>query len=477
MTHPGKCLVVAIAVATGLGMQGAPTESLPRLPRPNTSNLLPTVRQQLEDAYKSAELNSTSAEASGKLGMVFDAYEQYESAAVCYRRAHLLEPGSFRWLFYLGWVQAAQGMHEDAVRTLREAIRMNPDYVPARLALADSLFSIGNWEESQDIYLAISEAHPDNAEAHYGLGRARAARGDLAGARSSYVKSCELFPAYGAAHYELAMVHRKLGDAVQAQREFSVYEQNKGTAPPRQDSLRSDVTRLNLGSVARIRRGADLEQAGRIDEAIAAQEEALHLDPGAVQAHINLISLYGRLGQYDKATDHYKAALDQGGKRADLHYNYGVLLLRLGSRDEAEAAFERALQINPYYAEAHTNLGTLYEQHGRLNDALQQFTAALENRPDDRLAHFHLGRILANQDRYDEAIRHFLQIVTPEDEDTPRYLYAAAATYARAGDLPNALKYARMARDRAAALGQTQLLASIEKDLAALEDAAKSRKQ
>lgn len=477
MTNVAKCSLIAIAVASGMGLR-AQIESVPPLPHLNTSNLLPVVRQQLADAYATARSNPRSSDASGRLGMVLDAYDQYGSAAICYRRAHLLEPESFRWLFYLGWAQAAQGMHQDAVRTLREAVRMNPDYLAARLKLADSLFSIGQWEESHDIYLAISEAHPDNAEARYGLGRARAARGDLTGAVSSYAKSCELFPAYGPAHYELAMAYRKLGDAAQAQRQFMLYDQNKETVPPRDDPLRSEVTRLNLGSVARIRRGADLEQAGRIEEAVAQQEDALRVDPRAVQAHINLISLYGRLGRYDKAAEHYKAALAIDRGRADLHYNYGVLLLRQGRRDEAEAAFEQALRINPYHAEAHTNLGSLFEQEGRLNDALQQFTVALENRPDDRIAHFHAGRILANQERYDEAIRHFLQILTPENEDTTRYMHALAATYARAGDLPNALKYARMARDRAAAGGQTQLLASIEKDLAALENAAaKTRKQ
>ena len=106
-----------------------------------------------------------------------------------------------------------------------------------------------------------------------------------------------------------------------------------------------------------------------------------------------------------------------------------------------------------------------------MTDAFQQFTEALENRPAYRVAHFHLGRILANQGKFDEAIRHFLQTLTPEDDNTPRYLYALAATYARAGNLTDALRYARTAREQATARGQTRLLASIEKDLRALEKA------
>jgi len=70
-----------------------------------------------------------------------------------------------------------------------------------------------------------------------------------------------------------------------------------------------------------------------------------------------------------------------------------------------------------------------------------------------------------------------VKALTPEDENTPRYLYALAATHARAGHAAEALKYARSARDQAAARGQSELLASIDRDLRALEQAAGTIKQ
>lgn len=474
--HPLRLATLGLIVgllspAVADARQAARADALPDLPELNMGNFLPAVRQQVQQAYAAARANPKNAEASGKLGMVLDAYEQYGSAAVCYRRAHLLDPGSFKWLFYFGRLQAIQGLHQDAVLTLSEALRKRPDDLPAQLTLADSLLAIGKWEEGREIYQAISKAHPDSAEAHYGLGRVYAARGDLTAAAAAYVKSCELFPPYGPAHYALALVYRKLGQQTKSRQQFSLYEQNKEAVPPVSDPLRSEVIKLNLGSVAHIRRGTDLEQAGKFAEAVAEQKEALRVDPDAVQAHIKLIALYGRLGQYDQAVAHYRAALDLDRDQADAHYNYGVLLLKQSKPQDAEKAFQQALQINPYYAEAHNNLGSLYEQQGRLDEALQQFTEAVQNRPNYQLAHFHIGRILANQGKYDEAIQHFLKTLMPEDENTPRYLYALAGTYARAGDLPTALKYARTAREQAAARGQAQLLTSIDRDLQALEKA------
>src|SRR4029079_12201390 len=95
--------------------------------------------------------------------------------------------------------------------------------------------------------------------------------------------------------------------------------------------------------------------------------------------------------------------------------------------------------------------------------------------PNDRTAHFHLGRVRANQAEYDEAIQHFLKTLTPEDESTPRSLYALAATYARAGNSEEALRYARTAREQAAARGQAELLASIERDFQALAKRGRPR--
>jgi len=449
--------------------QPARADSLPDLPHLHIDNFLPAVRQQVQQTYATAEAHPNSADASGALGMVLDAYEQYDSAAVCYQRAHLLDPGSFRWLFYLGSIQAAQGVHEQAVRTLRDALRIKPDDVPAQLRLAESLLATGEWDKAGDIYQAVIRAQPASAEAYYGVGRVSAARGDLTAAAAAYLKSCELFAPYGPAHYALAMAYRKLGRDAESREQFALYAQNKMAVPPLDDPLRREVSALNLGSVAHIRRGADLEQAGRLAEAIAEQQEALRVDPDAVQAHINLISLYGRLGEYDKATDHYRAALALDRQQADLHYNYGVLQLKQGRINEAGDAFQEAVRINPSYAEARNNLGSLYEQQGRLDDALREFGLAVESRPGDRVAHFHIGRIMANQQKYDDAVQHLLKTLTPEDENTPRYMYALGATYGRAGDYSNAIKYLRSARAKAAARNQDQLLASIDRDLKSLE--------
>ena len=464
-------LFFVLALACGLepSRQIYPAETLPSLPKVDFENFLPAVREQLQQAYAAARVNPRSPSANGSLGMVLHAYNQLDAAAVCYLRAHLLAPNSFRWLYYLGSIQAAQGKYDESAATLRRALRLNPDDAYALVALADTLLAYADWEESGKIYEAILKESPGNAAAHYGLGRVLAARRDWKGAAEVYAKACQLFPDYGAAHYALALAYRNLGETEKAQSEFALYEKTKTDAPPSGDRLMAEVHALNRNGLEQVRLGLALERAGKLAEAVAAHEKALELDPRLVQAHINLISLYGRMGETRKAEENFRAAIRLDPNSAEAYYDYGVLLVGQQKYEEAEEAFRKALAINPFHPEAHNNLGSLLEGQGKLQEAAAEFGKAIENNPNYRLAHFHLGRILVNQRRYQEGIEHLLRTINPEDDDTPAYLYALGAAYARAGEREPALKYFHRAREQASARGQTRLLTSIDRDLRILE--------
>jgi Tfp pilus assembly protein PilF len=225
----------------------------------------------------------------------------------------------------------------------------------------------------------------------------------------------------------------------------------------------------NAEASKHLKRGAALESAGQIAESIAAHKQALALDPGLVQAHINLISLYGRTKQFDQAERAFRNALAINPELPDLHYNFGVLLVEQERFKEAAQAFLSCLRFNPYYAGAHHNYALIIEREGKLEEAAAHYRKAIENKPGYRSAHFYLGRILVNQNKLSEAIEQFLQTLTPEDEETPRFTYALGATYIRAGDRQKGIHYLREALKRASALNQTQLANSIERDLKTLE--------
>ncbi len=439
------------------------------LPVLDMTKFLPAVRARIEPAYSATRISPKDPRSVGQLGMLLDAHNQYDAAAACYERARALDPLAFRWEYYLGNIHLVQGKPVEAIADLRRALQIDPNYIAAHAKLANSLLLSNKLSESEAEYRFVLERNPDNAAANYGLGRVFAASGDVSKSVEHYLKACDLFPNYGAAHYALALTYRKQGLTGQSNRHFRLYEGNKTATPSEDDPLRREVAYLNAGAMSHVRRGAELEQAGKIQDAIAEHERALQIDPKLVQAHVNLISLYGRLGQVATAETHFQASLNLDPKQADAYYNYGVLLFNRKQYTEAEKEFRQALSINPYHAQAHHNLGFLFEQRGEIAKALAEYESATTSQADYGLAHFHAGRILANQKKYGPAIAHFLKAIHTEDERTPGYLYALAAAYARSGNRSEAVKFARRARTGAAAFGQSDLLASIAKDLAILE--------
>ena len=288
---------------------------------------------------------------------------------------------------------------------------------------------------------------------------------DHTAASALFKKAVEQFPQYGAAHYALGMALRNLGQTANAQEHLSLSQRFKDSRPPINDPLLTAIAELNAAGSELLKRGVMFDAAGKLAEAITDHERAVEANSQLVQAHINLISLYARAGQFDKAEKHYQAANTINPNMADSHYNFGVMLTMQNRPQEAAKAFERCLRIDSFNAEAHYNLGVIIEREGRLDEAAAHYRQTIGNKPGHRMAHFHLGRVLVNQDKLLEAIAEFEKTLTPEDDQTPLFTYALGATYARAGDRAKAIQFLRQALKSAKAMEQTQLAASIERDL------------
>jgi tetratricopeptide (TPR) repeat protein len=447
---------------------------VPELPVLALETYQPAVREQLKKAYADAQSEPSNADKTGRLGMVFQAYDQYSLSAVCYGRARALAPNSFEWTYYLATVQTSVGENAQAVGTLREALRLRPKYTPALIRLADLLFSMGKLHESEELYRAVITVTPGTAAAYYGLARVQSASGMISAALEGYQKACELAPRFGAAHFAYALLLQQQGRTADAAAHFAASNAHKKDKPEEDDPLMTAVAALKQGAMVHLRRGVALEASGHLSESIAETERSLAIDPKLVQAHINLISLYSRTGQPERAEAQYKAGLALNADRAELHYNFGVLAIEQKKYSEAAKAFERAIAINPMYAEAHNNLGAMLEIEGRLDDAVREYRQALAIRQTFPAAHYRLGRLLLARGEH-SALDHFERALSPPTKETPMYTFALAAAHNRSGNRAKAISYARQARDQALALGQAHLAAKIQRDLAMLEHAAKAR--
>jgi Tfp pilus assembly protein PilF len=228
------------------------------------------------------------------------------------------------------------------------------------------------------------------------------------------------------------------------------------------------VTALRDDPQTRLTEGLRLADAGDLAGAIAAHEAALAADPSIAQAHANLIALYGRQKNWAKAEAHYRAVVALGVNLADAHYDYGVLLGMQERWADAASAYRQAIAVNPRHARAQNNLGQVLERMNDVSGAAAAYAQAVEGQPTFRLARFNLGRMLIGQGRPDDAIRVLEPAVEPRDAEAPRYLFALATAHVRAGHADEGVKRATEAAALARTLGQQELAAAIERDLAAL---------
>jgi tetratricopeptide (TPR) repeat protein len=472
----GLCVVVAIpasvplsagwqnprgSLTAGHGSQ-AEADALPRLA---LDKLPPPVRAGLQPAYDAARARPRDASAVGRLGMMLHAYEQYRPAEICYRIARRLAPRSMSWTYFSAVVHAELGADAVAVASFRESLRIDPAYLPARARLAEALMRAGALDDSRKEYEALIREFPELALAHYGLGRISSTSGDAAGAAVHYQRAVDLEPEFGPAHYALALAYRRTGAADRAAAHLGAYRQFGIRRPMPADRLLDEIRSMKGTARDLIAEGARLARAGRLAESIAVHLKAVGADPAHAQAHVNLISLYGRTGQPDRAAHHYRAALRLESSLAEAHYNYGVLAAAHSRYEEAAGAFRKALGADPFHAQAHNNLAALLARQGKLADAAAHYRQALANDPQHRGARFHLGRVLVALDRPLEAVEQFQKLLLPEDADTPRYLHALATAYLAAGDVTNAGEFGRRALHRAHESGQTELAVGIEASL------------
>lgn len=465
MNHLSVAMCLAVFVSSVSAAQ-PPSVGLPRV----ALELFPSAaREAIAPAYREAEMKPLDASAVGALAMVLHAWEQWDAAHQAYGVAQSLAPRTFEWHYLDALVLQRLARYSETADQLRRATTLSPDYLPAGVKLAEALFEAGALVKSRVAFETLARNAATEPMGQFGLGRAAASEGRHEKAVEHFRRAIALFPSWGAAHYALALSYRALGRPADAQQALAQHAQHGPQWPALDDPVLAGVAAVRDDARATLRRGIALADAGDLRGAIEAHESALARDPALAPAHINLISLYGRTGQWAQAEGHYKSLLALNTEIGNAHYDFGVLLGLQQRWDDAIAAYQRALATNPHHARAHNNYGEALERTQDHHGALEQYRRAVGDEPGLRIARFNLARMLVAAGKTDEAIGELEKLIEPRDAETPRYLFGLAAAHMRAGRRAEAVKWASEAQRLAADQGQSELAAAIHRDLVRLK--------
>jgi tetratricopeptide (TPR) repeat protein len=455
---------LSASLTIGLGLISLQAPALPSIA---LDHLPPAARASLAQPLSDASAHPDDVARVGALALRLHAWEQWDAAADVYARACRLQP-AIDWCYGEALVATRLKQPSRALDALRLASATTGSYLPAQLLLADTFFDLGRLDEARRTYEELTGTAAAPA-AHYGIGRALAAERQPEAALVEFESAIRLFPEFAAAHYGRGLALRDLGRVDAAQEALAKAREYGARWPALDDPVRDRVAAVRDDARAHLERGIRLDALGDLNGAIHEHEASLRSDPQLAQATLNLISLYARAGRTADVETAYRKAVALGSNLAEAHYNYGVFLTGANRIEDADRAFTAALASDPHYARASSALGQLLERRGLPAEAESRYRRALVDLPGDRPTRFSLARLLIARGALAEAAAELKILVSVDDAETPRYLFALAAVYVRSGDVAGGRRMAEDARARALARGQTALATSIEQDLARLK--------
>jgi tetratricopeptide (TPR) repeat protein len=137
--------------------------------------------------------------------------------------------------------------------------------------------------------------------------------------------------------------------------------------------------------------GVEHIKKGGFDEAIAAWEKVLELDPTMVNAYEKLGMAYYTQGRFDKAIEIYRKESELNPNNPKVYFNMGVVYRMNEQFDDAIKMQKKAISLEPKFASAFNELGLTFCKQRKLDEAIQAHKKALELDPNLGTAHNYLG--------------------------------------------------------------------------------------
>jgi tetratricopeptide (TPR) repeat protein len=352
--------------------------------------------------------NPTSAEQSYVEGLAFDKKSKERDARFAYLEALKRDPGFAPAHIALGLSFYRSGEYETAAKHLEAALVRNKDAADAHYYLALVQRAVGHTSEAEDHLLWLVRSGYRESLARYVLGEIALAKGDTKLALEHLQQAVMLDPRDLKARTVLAIAERLDGNTQSA---LARINQVVDELPIDYLALREQYL-LNRA-------------AGDTAKEKSAADQLRHLLSREPDAVLELAFNYVAIGRNQEAIDVLEDAINSGPSgilavdknrvHPMLHYTLGSLYLTSQERERARAQFALGMKGDPAFVFPH-----------RVEE-IDVLSLAIITNADDGRAAYYLGNVLASKNRDGEAAAAWRKAVYLDPANT-----IAQRNYARA---------------------------------------------
>lgn len=393
--------------------QSTTEEGLQPIPPPPLDHLEKVVSDQLREGRKvvdavsgdTAASRQKRAEAYGKLGQMYHAYELYESAEVCYRNALVLDPSHLEWTYSLGYLLQFTGKFSEALKIYQQMkidLKNPPLAYLIQIRIGECYRNLNQTDQAKPAFEAAYQINPEGPAVLARLGEIALdeKRFDIA---IKYISSAlEKQPEANKLHYPLAMAYRGKGDMELARSHLSKYGM-VGVQPP--DPLKEHLAKLVKGYWTLILAGKLAFSAGRYAEAADSFQKAVEVDPNKVPAIVNLAATLAQLNKPREAIAKFKAALEIAPDNLAANFDLGMMYINSGNYEEGIKHLQVVVKKEPKDSQAHLILADAFLKEKQFDKAIEHYKTALSLDPGLIWGWVDLSSALSSTGQHGEALK------------------------------------------------------------------------
>ncbi len=234
--------------------------------------------------------------------------------------------------FFKGKLLSVSGDYQAAVQAYQRSISSDPKFARTYVELGSSFLALEKYSDAEAAFKQAMAIEDDSC-ASCGLGMVYHRQGREDEAAKTLKKAISLNPKDTCAYDQLGRMYYDLGQYTESIEAF-----------------RQEVE-LQPSSVAYHFLGNGYYFTEKLEDALAAYQEAIRLTPNYEEAYIELGKVYIRLGCHADAIDSYQHALKLQPDDVIAHVGLGFTQFKQGNKDAAMRQYRILRELDPKWAE------------------------------------------------------------------------------------------------------------------------------